>query len=150
MYMCICYTCVYAFKFVNFIFYKLLVALQYTSFESSTYHSFIKDQASYRIIVSNFMSHDLCSIELEVYRNRKTHRLIKLIFFIYKCAGILLTVSGFSVSFCINEEEGYLLPTIAWKKTCRRFDWMLQLSSGWKYMTTETFSRNISMLFSAL
>ena len=112
--MCIRYTCVYAFKFVNFIFYKLLVALQYTSFESSTYYSFIKDQASYRIIVSNFMSHDLGSIELEVYRNRKTHRLLKLIFFIYKCAGILLTVSGFSVSFCINEEEG--------KKTCRRFD----------------------------
>ena len=122
--MCIRYTCVYAFKFVNFIFYKLLVALQYTS-ESSTYHSFItetKDQASYRIIVAMwavqvFMSHDLGSIELEVYRNRKTHRLLKLIFFIYKCAGILLTVSGFSVGFCINE-EGYLLPTIARKITC--------------------------------
>ena len=30
--------------------------------------------------------------------------------------------SGFSVGFCINEEEGYLLPTIARKITCRRFD----------------------------
>ena len=29
---------------------------------------------------------------------------------------------GFSVGFCINEEEGYLLPTIARKITCRRFD----------------------------
>ena len=30
--------------------------------------------------------------------------------------------SGFSVGFCINEEEGYLLPNIARKITCRRFD----------------------------
>ena len=32
------------------------------------------------------------------------------------------TFSGFSVGFCINEEEGSLLPTIARKITCRRFD----------------------------
>ena len=31
------------------------------------------------------------------------------------------TFSGFSVGFCINE-EGYLLPTIARKITCRHFD----------------------------
>ena len=30
--------------------------------------------------------------------------------------------SGFSVGFCINEEEGYLLPTIARKITCRCFN----------------------------
>ena len=30
--------------------------------------------------------------------------------------------SGFSVGFCINEEKVYLLPTIARKITCRRFD----------------------------
>ena len=33
------------------------------------------------------MSHD----SIEVYSNGKTHRLLKLLFFIYKCAGILLT-----------------------------------------------------------
>ena len=33
-----------------------------------------------------------------------------------------LTFSGLSVGFCINEEKGYLLPTIARKITCRRFD----------------------------
>ena len=33
--------------------------------------------------------------------------------------------SGFSVGLCINE-EGYLLPTIAQKITCRRFDWSIQ------------------------
>ena len=43
------------------------------------------------------------------------------------------TFSGFSVGFCINEEEGYLLPTIARKITCRCFDWMLQSSSGRKW-----------------
>ena len=32
------------------------------------------------------------------------------------------TFSGFSVGFCINEEEGYLLPTVARKIICRRFD----------------------------
>ena len=32
------------------------------------------------------------------------------------------TFSGFSVGFCINEEEGYLLPTIARKITCRCFN----------------------------
>ena len=30
----------------------------------------------------------------------------------------------------IMKKEGYLLPTIARKITCRRFDWMLQSSSG--------------------
>ena len=34
------------------------------------------------------MSHDSSS---EVYSNGKTSRLLKLLFFIYKCAGILLT-----------------------------------------------------------
>jgi len=34
------------------------------------------------------MSHDLSSIEIEVYNNGKTHRLLKLLFFIYECAGI--------------------------------------------------------------
>ena len=34
------------------------------------------------------------------------------------------TFSGFSVGLCINEEEGYLLPTWARKITCQRFDWM--------------------------
>ena len=37
------------------------------------------------------MSHDSSSIEIEVYRYRKTFRLLKLVFFIYKGAGILLT-----------------------------------------------------------
>ena len=30
-------------------------------------------------------------------------------------------------SSCINEEDGYLLPTWAQKITCRHFNWMLQL-----------------------
>ena len=30
-------------------------------------------------------------IEIEVYNNGKTHRLLKLLFFIYECALILLT-----------------------------------------------------------
>ena len=51
---------------------------------------------------------------------------------------------GFSVGFCINEEEGYTLPTWAQKiwlnaslviRACcqlelRKYDWMLQSSSG--------------------
>jgi len=41
--------------------------------------------------VQVFMSHDSSCIEIEVYNNGKTHRLVKLLFFIYKCAGILLT-----------------------------------------------------------
>ena len=41
--------------------------------------------------IQTFMSHDSSSIENEVYNNRKTHRLLKLLFFIYECAGILLT-----------------------------------------------------------
>ena len=36
------------------------------------------------------LSHDSTSIEIEVYNNGKTHRLLKLVFFIYKCVGILL------------------------------------------------------------
>ena len=54
----------------------------------------------------------------------------------------------FSFSFCINEEEGYLLPTWARKITWRCFDWMIQLSSGQKY--SGAFSRNIGKLFSEL
>ena len=41
--------------------------------------------------ISNFMSHDSSCIEIEVYNNGKTHRLLKSVFFIYECAGILLT-----------------------------------------------------------
>jgi len=41
--------------------------------------------------------------------------------------------SGFSVGCCINREKGYLLPTWAQKITCRRFNWMLQSSSGQKW-----------------
>ena len=37
------------------------------------------------------MSHDSSSIKAEVYNDGKTHRLLKLLFFIYECAGILLT-----------------------------------------------------------
>ena len=33
---------------------------------------------------SNFMSHDSSSIEIEVYSDGKTLRLLKLVFFIYK------------------------------------------------------------------
>ena len=37
------------------------------------------------------MSHDSSSIEIEVYNNGKTHGLLKLLFFIYECAGMLQT-----------------------------------------------------------
>ena len=37
------------------------------------------------------LSHDSSSIEIEVDSDGKTHRLLKLVFSIYKCAGILLT-----------------------------------------------------------
>ena len=37
---------------------------------------------------SNLMSLDSSSIEIEVYNNGKTHRILKLLFFIYECAGI--------------------------------------------------------------
>ena len=37
------------------------------------------------------MSLDSSSIEIEVYNNGKTHGLLKLVFFIYKGASILLT-----------------------------------------------------------
>ena len=53
--------------------------------------------------------------------------------------------SGFSVGSWINEEESYLLPTSAWRMTCRHFDWM-----AFTLMTTGTFSRNGSKLFSKL
>jgi len=36
-----------------------------------------------------------------------------------------------------TEEKGYLLPTLARKITCRRFDWMLQSSSGRKWRRCE-------------
>ena len=39
----------------------------------------------------HIMSHDSSSIEIEVYSNGKTLRLLKLIFFTYKGAGILQT-----------------------------------------------------------
>ena len=38
-----------------------------------------------------FMSHDTSFIEIEVHNNGKTHRLLKLLFFIHECAGMLLT-----------------------------------------------------------
>ena len=34
------------------------------------------------------------------------------------------------ILICNKWREGYLVPTWAWKITCRRFDWMFQLSSG--------------------
>ena len=34
------------------------------------------------------LSHDSSSIEIEVYNSGKTHSLLKLVFFIYKGAGI--------------------------------------------------------------
>ena len=37
------------------------------------------------------LSHDSSSIEIEIYSNGKTHRLLKLLFFIYECAGIVQT-----------------------------------------------------------
>ena len=37
------------------------------------------------------LSYDSSSIKTEVYNNGKTHRLVKLLFFIYECAVILLT-----------------------------------------------------------
>ena len=37
------------------------------------------------------MSLDSSSIEIEVYNNGKTHRLLKLLLFVYECASILLT-----------------------------------------------------------
>ena len=48
-------------------------------------------------------------------------------------------------------EKGYLLPTWVRKITCRRFDWMLQSSSGRKcLMMTGAFNRNVGKLFSEL
>ena len=37
------------------------------------------------------LSLDASSIKIEVCSNEKTHRLLKLLFFIYKCVGLLLT-----------------------------------------------------------
>ena len=37
------------------------------------------------------MSHDSSFTKIVVYSNGKTHRLLKSVFFIYECAGILLT-----------------------------------------------------------
>ena len=42
------------------------------------------------VVQVNFMSHDSSSIEIEVFNTEKTHGL-KLLFFIYECAGIILT-----------------------------------------------------------
>ena len=50
------------------------------------------------------MSHDSNSIEIEVYNNGKSLRLLKLVFFTYKCAGILLT--------SIYYPEGLATPTL--------------------------------------
>ena len=51
-----------------------------------------------------------------------------------------IVFSGFSVGFCINEEEGYLLPTIARKNNLPTF----------ALMTTGAFSRNVASYFSEL
>jgi len=47
-----------------------------------------------------------------------------------------VSFSGFSVSCCINEEKGYLLPTWAWKITFRHFNWMLVIRAKVAVMTT--------------
>jgi len=44
------------------------------------------------------MSHDSSSIRTEVYNIGKTHRLLKLLFFVYECAGILLTVTSIYIT----------------------------------------------------
>ena len=49
----------------------------------------------------------------------------------------------------LERKATYLLPTWAQKITCRRFDWMLESSSGWKMMTG-AFSQNVGKLFSEL
>ena len=48
-------------------------------------------------------------------------------------------LSGFSVGSCMNEEEGYMLPTWARKITSRLFDWMLQSSSGQKWRSVNKY-----------
>ena len=59
----------------------------------SEYHSLVNVFTYFTAYVgsSSKMSHDLISIKLEVYSNGKICRLLKLVFFIHKCAGILLT-----------------------------------------------------------
>ena len=47
-------------------------------------------------------------IEIEIYNNGKTHRLLKLLYFIYECAGILLT----SIYVCINTQRVLATPTL--------------------------------------
>ena len=60
---------------------------------SEYYHSLVNVFTYFTAYVdgSSKMSHDLSSIKLEVYSNGKISRLLKLVFFIHKCAGILLT-----------------------------------------------------------
>ena len=64
---------------------------------------------------------------------------------------IILTWGKSSKHFVVLSvwREAYLVPTWAWKITCRRFNWMLLLSSGRKWMTG-AFSWNVDMLFSEL
>ena len=59
----------------------------------SEYHSLVNVFTYFTAYVggSSKMSHDLSSVKLEVYSNGKICRLLKLVFFIQKCAGILLT-----------------------------------------------------------
>ena len=41
------------------------------------------------------------------------------------------------LSWSLHREKGYLLPTWVQKITCWCFDWILQLSSGWKWKKCE-------------
>ena len=66
---------------------------------------------------------------------------------------IMLMCISFRDHIHIDWRQGYLLPTLAWKITCRRFDWTLQSSSlsPWRRLEhsveTSAFSRNVGKLF---
>ena len=53
------------------------------------------------------------------------------------------TFSGFSAGFCINEEKGYLLPTLAWKITLPMFQLNAPVVITFALMMTGAFSRNV-------
>ena len=67
------------------------------------------------------MSHDSSSVRIEVYSSGKTHWLLKLVFFICKCAGILLTSiyhmvgnfhEGFLFAFFVSQEPFTKIKTV--------------------------------------
>ena len=66
---------------------------------------------------------------------------------------IMLMCISFRDHIHIDWRQGYLLPTLAWKITCRCFDWTLQSSSlsPWRRLEhsveTSAFSRNVGKLF---